>query len=317
MFCNLHILRSFSEIWGVQKCNLHLFVFVTYIFWVVYAQHYATINCTVRLKWFYIHLISFVSANAKGVGMIWVVPTTLLRNSYDSKLFTSDHTSSESVTPYPLWHLLRRITGRIGLQRIKQESKIKNQRKKGMLVENVKKYLRRQGILEVYSTVSATIDNSKIQCFWRSWTMVSAIELLWSRRRSPKKKTFCIFLVIWTSYIPIWPNYNISPTWIFLVIQLQHTFQLQHHGAHNFPNLSALTSTWPLQPWNPTVKCRGVVLVRQKKRQDKSTVITVRIKIRPVGMHAWSMVEDITSTVTKLVFRCSLNPSGNSEALRF
>ena len=121
--------------------------------------------------------------------MIWVVPTTLLRNSYDSKLFTSDHTSSESVTPYPLWHLLRRITGRIGLQRIKQESKIKNQRKKGMLVENVKKYLRRQGILEVYSTASATIDNSKIDCFWRSWTMVSAIELLWSRRRSPKKKS--------------------------------------------------------------------------------------------------------------------------------
>ena len=270
MFCNLHILRSFSEIWGVQKCNLHLFVFVTYIFWVVYAQHYATINCTVRLKWFYIHLISFVSANAKGVGMIWVVPTTLLRNSYDSKLFTSDHTSSESVTPYPLWHLLRRITGRIGLQRIKQESKIKNQRKKGMLVENVKKYLRRQGILEVYSTVSATIDNSKIDCFWRSWTMVSAIELQFH----PKPQCFDFNLGPYNLGIRQWN----AGVWCWYV---------RKNGKTNLPSLA------------------------------KSTVITVRIKMRPVGMHAWSMVEDIASTVTKLVFRCSLNPSGNSEALRF
>ena len=81
---------------------------------------------------------------------------------------------------------------------------------------------------------------------------------------------------------------------------------------------------WTLQPWNPTVKCRGTVLVHwEKKRLDKSAqlwpnqpdwISTWACRNHhpddspnqnfTIRMHACSMVEGITSTaVTKVVFR--------------
>ena len=137
----------------------------------------------------------------------WVVPTSFFAN------FLRLHTVQNWITHHPnpksaMWHLLWRITGRIGLQWSSHWAH------------------------EVDPLIATDF---KIWCFWRSWAMVSDLELLWSWRRSLKK---CLVHLLSDLYI-IHQSYTI-----------EHTIPSQ-------TSVLLWPQFWPLQPWNPAVQGYG------------------------------------------------------------